>query len=135
MLSNREWMRWAGTHRRCGRSAKPDQASKSARKPTKEDPTRGRVPEQRDDEVAVLIEPGGAPDEWHDAVEMRELEQMVDLGVTQPLRDRPKGELSLELGGESSAPACFVDPKRRRAELVPAERADQDVGRGRGAEE
>src|SRR5262249_38755794 len=60
-------------------------------------PPRGRVLEQRQDEFAVMIDPRSPANDWHHAVGARQLEKRLDVVVREPMCQQAKRQLSTQL--------------------------------------
>ena len=68
----------------------------------------------RDDEFTVMVERSRPADDRHDAVGPREIEQPIDVGIRQPLRDAATfeaiiGGLADAIGGAVGATLAAVD--------------------------
>ena len=95
-------------------------------------PARRGMGEQRSDQIAMLVEPRGPPDNRHDSVGACQFEQVVDVLVRQAVGNSPQRHLRVELVFEQRAPAPLVLGQARRAEIVRVEGTGEHVG-GDGA--
>jgi hypothetical protein len=109
--------------------------SRSIHKPPKQHATRGRVPEERHDQVAMAVELRGPADDRHHAIRQREVEQQIDFGVRHPLREHAERQLRLEFRSEPLTPPLLIDGQCAGIEPVVAESRDQRVGGEIGADE
>ena len=94
---------------------------------THQQATRRRVAEERVDKVAVAVEGGRAPDNRHDAVGARQLEQAVDFVVRQVVGDFAERGLRAQFVAELFAPPLFVDGERGLVELVQVQGGGEDL--------
>ena len=76
---------------------------------------------QRQDQVAVLVELGGLAHDRHDAVGAGELEERVDVGIRQPLRQQAQPELRLELRPKARLPCGLVRLEMLRLQPIGAQ--------------
>ena len=68
----------------------------------------------------MLVELRGLADDRHHAVGPRELEERVDVGVREPLREQAQTELRLQFGSKARLPCRLVRLKRRRVKAIGA---------------
>ena len=85
-----------------------------------EEAPRGRVFEERQNQLAMAVESRRAADDRHDAVGLRQLEERVDLVVSETVGQQPQRELCLELRSEPFPPEALV---LARAVAAPSESA------------
>src|SRR5262245_56351356 len=110
----------------------------------KQDASCRRVLQEGDDELAMGIERRSPAHQRHDAVGSRELEQLIDVGIGETLRDAAQDQLPAQLRTEAFAPSRLVtsqsvcvkgvagQPLRKRlCSQVAAEQAVVDPSAGR----
>ena len=81
----------------------------------------------------MLVEARRLPDDRHDAVGARELEQRVHVAVGQPVRHPAQLQLRVDLRAKPRAPGGFVSLEHARAERVAPERRREHLRCGRRA--
>ncbi len=104
------------------------QATESGKGRAKQDASRGRVLEQRDDEVAVPVEAGGPADDWHQPVVARQVEKAIDVCIREPLRDSPQDELPAQLRADLISPRPLISGQAVGRQRVSSQRGTQGVG-------
>jgi hypothetical protein len=69
----------------------------SSGKRSEHDLANGRVLKERQNKIAMPIEPSRPPHDWHDPIGSCELEQAIDFRIIEALGDTSQCHLGLEL--------------------------------------
>src|SRR4051812_48341227 len=83
--------------------------------------------EKGNDDAAGVIESRRPPDDGHDAVGTRKVEERFDLAIAEALCHAPQRHLRIELSLETGLPSLFVRGQVRRVESAACKSAGEYV--------
>ena len=112
-----------------------DRHGPSGTEAAKQHAASGRVTQQREDQVPMLVEARRPANDRHHAIGACQLEKRIDIIVRQTLRQEAKAELRFQLRSEARFPRCLITFQDVGAKAVRTKSAGENLARDSRADE